>query len=246
MAEGTNIRKAETLRSPKELVGVGLYSIPDVVRLLSPKSSRASSQNIRRWVDGYNYRYRGSSGRRPPLWRPEVPKIDGLIGLGFRDLMELRFVTSFREAGLSLQAIRLALRRACEIIGHDHPFATERFRTDGENMFLELAVETEDPALIDLKRNQYAIHRMIEPSFKDIDFDQGVAARWWPLGQRAGVVLDPKRTFGMPIDSGSGVPTDTLYAALKTLGSEREVARWFEVEPRAVRAARKFGESFPV
>lgn len=227
-----------------ELLGVGIYTISDATRLLRPTSRKASNQNVRRWVDGHRYRYRGRLRHSTPLWRLELPKIHGHIGLGFRDLMELRFVASFREAGLSLQAIRLALDRATEIVGHDHPFATERFRTDGKGMFLELATDFEDPTLIDLRLNQYAIHRMIAPSFKDIDFEQGLAVRWWPLSQRKGIVLDPARSFGKPIDDTSGVPVDTLDAALKTLGSVREVTNWYEVDPSAVRAARAFAEIY--
>lgn len=229
---------------PTELLGVGLYTISDATRLLRRTSRKASAQNIRRWLDGHTYRYRGQRCRAEPLWRPQLPKIDGQFGVGFRDLMELRFVASFREAGLSLQAIRLSLERASDIVGHDHPFASERFKTDGKDMFLELAEETSEPTLIDLRRNQYAIHRMLAPSFKDIDFEYGVAARWWPLGQRRSIVLDPARSFGKPIDDASGVPANTLSAALETLGSVREVSRWYEVEPSAVRAARNFAESY--
>ena len=48
--------------------------------------------------------------------------------------MELRFVASLREVGLSLQAIRLALKKARNVVGHALPFATERFCTDGNDM----------------------------------------------------------------------------------------------------------------
>lgn len=229
-----------------EIFGVGLYTAGDAARLLGGTYGIASTQSIRRWLGGYKYRYRGNSRRAKPLWVPELPKIRGELGLGFRDLMELRFVASFREKGLSLQAIRLALKRACEIVGHDHPFATERFRTDGKDMFLELAHETDEPTLIDLRRNQYGIHRMIAPSFKDLEFERGIAARWWPLGQRKRVVLDPKRSFGKPIDDEFGVPVEALSAALVTLGSVRDVARWYEVHPRAVKSAKMFSESFSI
>ena len=229
-----------------ELLGVGLYTVSDAARLLSRTSKNATAQNIRRWIDGHKYRYRGELRRAAPLWRPQLPKIEDQIGLGFRDLMELRFVASFRAAGLSLQGIRLSLERACDIVGHDHPFATERFRTDGKEMFLELADITDEPTLIDLRRSQYAIHRMIAPSFKDIDFERGLAARWWPLGQRKGIVLDPTRSFGKPIEGISGVPADTLNAAFVTLGSVREVTRWYEVDPSAVRAAREFATSYAI
>ena len=111
-------------------------------------------------------------------------------------------------------------------------------------MFLELASESGEPSLLDLLQGQYAIHRMLEPSFKDIDFEAGLAARWWPLSEREGIVLDPTRCFGKPIDHGSGVPADTLGAAVDVFGSEEEVAHRFEVDVGAVRAAQTFTQSF--
>ena len=245
-----------------ELIGVGIYGIVDAARLLRPTSTKASAHNIQRWLDGHEYRCRGEPCRAKPLWKPQHPRMDGRIAIGFRDLMELRFVASFREAGLSLQAIRLALKRARDVVGHAHPFATERFRTDGSAMFLELASESGEPSLLDLLQGQYAIHRMLEPSFKDIDFEAGLAARWWPLSEREGIVLDPTRCFGKPIDHGSGVPADTLGAAVEPIdhgsgvpadtlgaavdvfGSEEEVAHRFEVDVGAVRAAQTFTQSF--
>ena len=229
---------------PQTYIGVGIYTVSDAARFLRPSSTKASPQNIRRWLVGHTYRYRGERRRANPLWRPQLPKIDDTVGMGFRDLMELRFIVAFRDEMLSLQAIRFALARACEIVGHDHPFATERFQTDGKNIFLEIATETDEPTLINLLSNQYAIHRMLAPSFKDIDFKDGIAARWWPMGQRSGIVLDPNRSFGRPIDDASGIPADTLSTALATLGSVKEVVRWYEVDPGAVRAASRFTEIF--
>lgn len=85
----------------------------------------------------------------------EVPKFDSKVELSFRDLMELRSVQLFLEQGLSLQAIRRAIEKAVECFGMERPLSTQRFRTDGRTIFLEVAQETGEAQLLDLKRDQY-------------------------------------------------------------------------------------------
>ena len=79
------------------LLGTGFYSIPEASRLL-----RIPTLNIRRWLDGY----RTTSGTMPPLWQSQLPRYGDHREIGFRDLMELRFVQAFLKAGLPLQTIR--------------------------------------------------------------------------------------------------------------------------------------------
>ena len=62
---------------------------------------------------------------------------DDTLELGFRDLIELRFVAAFIAEGLALQTIRACLSTARELVDCDHPFSTRRFKTDGKRIFLE-------------------------------------------------------------------------------------------------------------
>ena len=57
------------------------------------------------------------------------------------------------------------------------------------------------------------MQKVIEPSLKNLEFESDVATRWWPLGRAKGVVVDPKRQFGQPIDDATGVPTSVLAQA---------------------------------
>lgn len=156
--------------------------------------------------------------------------------------MELRLVHLFLEQGLSLQAIRRAIEKAVSLLGIERPLSTQRFRTDGRSIFLELAAEMDEPRLFDLKRDQYLFHRMVAPSFQDVDFEAGLPVRWWPLTERKGVVLDPKRSFGRPILANHGVPVAALADAYKVLGSFRLVSADFDVPEKAVREAVAFQE----
>jgi hypothetical protein len=77
--------------------------------------------------------------------------------------------------------------------------------------------------IYDLARRQYAFHRLVAPSFKDVDFEADVMARWWPMGHRRLVVLDPQRSFGAPIAAESGIPTATLADVAQGEGSPQAV-----------------------
>jgi uncharacterized protein (DUF433 family) len=93
-----------------------------------------------------------------------------------------------------------------------------------------------------LKRDQYLFHRLVAPSFKDIDFEGGVPARWWPATASKGIVLDPKRCFGKPILADYDVPTAALADAFNVRRSFKMVAADYEVSEKAVREAVAFEE----
>jgi hypothetical protein len=144
------------------------------------------------------------------------------------------------QAGLSPQKVRRAILIAQELIGEERPLSTARFRTDGRTVFLQVAEEEGSARLIDLFRKQYAFREMIEPSLKDVDFDEGVPARWWPMGRAARIVLDPQRCFGRPIEADSAVPAAILAAAAEAERSETKAARVWGVGIGSIRRAVAF------
>jgi uncharacterized protein (DUF433 family) len=217
------------------LIGIGLYTAGEAEKLV-----KIPAQRIRRWLLGYTYRQDGEGRRAEPLWRPQLPRIGREVELGFRDLVELKFVDAFAKAGVSLHAIRLALSLARSLAGDAHPFSTARFRTDGRSVFLQALDEAWEDTLLDLCKRQYVFDRIVEPSFRDLDLEDGAAARWWPMSHARGVVLDPQRNFGQPIVGEHGVPTRALADAVKAEGTVAKVAKLYGVPQRAVRDAVEF------
>jgi len=163
------------------------------------------------------------------------------LELSFRDLIESRFVKIFRDIGLGMPTIRLCFERAKEFIGDQRPFSTRKFRTDGKTIFLEITHDVAEGDLIDLKRRQYAFHRVVAPSLQGLEFDVDSVARWFPLGERRRtIVIDPKRAFGRPLVFKYGVTTQTLARAAVVEKSIKEVSRLFDVPIPAVREAIDF------
>jgi uncharacterized protein (DUF433 family) len=219
-------------------LGVGLYTIPQAARI-----AHVPAASIRRWLRGYGYAYKGRVVAQPAVMdAPRVTADQSVIS--FRDLIEIQFVNAFRQEGVSWSTIRKAAARAREITGAEHPFASSQFVTDGQTIFAEIAVALDDRELLDLRNNQMAFRRVLLPSLKaKLDLGASGVDRYWPMGKRRTVVIDPGRQFGQPIVSEEGVPTEVLAKALRAQGSMAVVASWYAVSRKSVRAAAEFEES---
>lgn len=229
-----------SLRPPEAPpLGIGYYTVPEAARLL-----HMPRRNINRWLGGYSFKSGGKAGQMPPLWTPELPSTeDDRLELGFRDLIELRFVNAFVKEGLDLRVIRSCLEYARIEVQDDRPFSTRRFHTDGRTIFLESLKASDESEVLDLKQGQYVIKAVMEQAFRDLDIDDDVVARWRPFHGKDSIVIDPQRAFGQPIAAEYGVPTVALADAVKAEGSVDRVARLYEVAATVVRDAVKFEQS---
>jgi uncharacterized protein (DUF433 family) len=225
--------------SQADIIDIGVYTVSQARRLTGVPDAR-----IRRWLQGYEHGPADNRRRSRAVWRAQLAPIDGQVALGFLDLMEIRFVDAFLKAGLSLSTIRRAAQLAAELVGSDHPFSTQKFRTDGKRIIAELQAPGRDRTTLDLESAQFGIYDVIAPSLlKGVEFDaSGQAARWRPYEHdMPHVVLDPRRQFGQPVvDAGAGPQTSVIADAVKTEGSIEAVAHWFELDPDKVRQAVEF------
>lgn len=233
-----------------KVVGCGVYGAGEALRLLNLQTSgsvgtgrRISRQTTMRWLKGYNFSINGETHYSPPLWTPDYVNDDDMVELSFRDLIELRFVKLFRDAGVRLQTIRVCFQRAVDLINNERPFSTKQFETDGRTIFFDITDGVEDDALLDLKKRQMVFRTFVAPSFKDLEFDADTVARWFPLGRsKHSVMIDPAFAFGRPISMDGHVPTEVLALAASIEGSVERAARRYDVTVRAVRNAIEFEE----
>jgi len=227
-------------RQPENIfpIGVGYYSIVEAARLL-----KFPERKLRRWLRGYSFLGRdGVRHAMRPLWQLELPESDRLE-LSFLDLVNLRYVGALLEAGVTLQTVRICIDRAIEITGSSTAFGSLGFKTDGRAIFM--AVERELDAegaesLLDLKLLQYVMTKVVEPSFRDFEYDDRRVIRWRPSQSQRDVVLDPAIAFGQPIIQGASVPTKVIDDAIIAEKSERRVAQLYDLSVAQVRQAVKF------
>ncbi|MES2760504.1 MAG: DUF433 domain-containing protein [Pseudomonadota bacterium] len=222
-----------------DLIGTGIYPLQQAARLVG-----AEPRALRRWVQGYSRKYKGERVRSEPLWKTQLQDEDlSEDVIGFRDLLELRMVSAFVHHGVDLQVIRATVDAAARDFGQDYPLTNQQFLTDGKRIFLQAVKKTSDEALlIDVLRRQFVFSDIIKPSlYEGIEYSGDDAIRWFPLGVRKTIVLDPAMQFGTPVVTGTGVPTDTIYASFLAEGRDKDmVARIFDLTPRMVTDAVEF------
>jgi uncharacterized protein (DUF433 family) len=89
---------------------------------------------------------------------------------------------------------------------------------------------------------QYAFPEILNRYLHQIDFatDSRMASRWWPLGKKRPVVLDPNIVFGAPIIAGTRIPVKSIVDALEAGEPKKSVCAWFGLRPRQLSAAVAF------
>jgi len=222
------------------LLGTGIYSVSETARL-----TNVSTWRIRRWLRGYEFKVGTGRHSSPPVWEGQLAPINHSVALGFLDLIEVRCVDALIQAGVSWPTLRVAHENAREMLGHSHPFCTNRFATDGQTVFMRMHEEQRVDIVWDMKDIQRVFEQIIAPFLKNVEFSESdVASRWWPMGHDHQIVLDPQRSFGSPIVVKHGVPTAVLAAAARTEKDIRTVAEWFSVSLHEVQDAVDFEAKF--
>jgi uncharacterized protein (DUF433 family) len=213
-----------------ELIGGGLYSIPEAARL-----TKVPAVTINRWVRGYARRRQGEKVEYPAIMPSSLDPIDGRFALNFRDLMEVRFVGKLRDLKISWSEIRNTVLTARDICESDYPFGSLTFKTDGRKVFARLQ-QTNGINL--LRQRQFIFEEIFEPSlFAELEYEGGRAVRWRPSSGLRVVVLDPGRSFGQPLLDEYDVRTSVVATSVEAEGSEERVADWYDIPLQAVHAA---------
>lgn len=219
----------------------GIFSLRDAEALTAVPRTK-----IRGWLQGYAQR-RGVKQAGPILHR-QHDLIDGELALGFLDLIEVAFLgrivhaAALRGHTVRWRAIRTAAETARRLLGSDHPFSTKRIHTDGRSVFLEAQQETGDPGLYDLTRDNFAILAVLSRSFvASVEYEGDDPRVWTPDQRFPRIVIDPRRSFGRPIERYSGTPAEALFDAWRAEGQScARVARFYEIDPEAVDQAVRF------
>jgi uncharacterized protein (DUF433 family) len=196
--------------------------------------ARTTPQTARRWVRGYEYRK--PSGDR--AWSPPVTQRRSDDLLTFDDLVEIAAVAGARKAGVSMPKIRQAIDFTKTELGITRPLLSETFLTDGRELFLRDAASA--PNFTSLNRVGQIAWSEIEAVLREVDYEGRVAARWWPTGRDAGVVIDPLVNFGRPIIATLGVRTETLVDRFVAGVDLEDLAEEYGTSPAAVQEAVRF------
>lgn len=173
----------------------------------------------------------------------ELPELGGVQALTFLELVELMFIQALLQTGLSWPKVREASRVAARLLKDEpHPFATKRWFADAAAIYLNMGVEHDEDILVEVAGYaQVVMEPVLHPYLTQLDFDmKGIAQRWFPMGFATPVVLDPRRSFGMPITAKAGVPTEIIGRLSRAGDSVSTIAASYGIDEAEVEAALRY------
>ena len=241
---GTEMSTAhQKIKTPAvDTTAAGYYTAREATRLLGLKQPA----KLVAWLQGHR-----NSKSGPIIARDRSP-VFGSQELSFLDLMELRFVEHFRRQGVSLPALRKAAETLRKMQRQSHPFATSqaKFMTDRKSVFFATAQELKDQVLLNLVTHQYAMYVIYEDALSNgVDFhpSTGLARVWQPYPlEFPRIALNPLISFGQPVVLPFGIPTATIFSALKAEnGDTAAVAAEFRIAEELVKEAVAFELRLP-
>jgi uncharacterized protein (DUF433 family) len=133
----------------------------------------------------------------------------------FIGFAEAYVLSAFRRAGVPMQRIRPAIDKLVDGIGVDHALASRRLYTDGAEVLYDYAFAHDEGELLELtvvRTGQRQFSELVRDYLERIAYGRdGWATRVrLPTYQRAEVVVDPKRAFGLPLVVHGGARVEDL------------------------------------
>ncbi len=221
-----------TTRQLERRFEVPLYSLADAARHIAVPRTTFDT-----WVRGYE-RQRDSGPTT--LGKPIVTAVGARRGeprIPFIGLAEGFVLAAFRAAGVPLQRIRPAVEALERELGIEHALASEQLYTDGAEVLYNFGSTHDDRpegrAVMDLvvpRSGQRVFVPVVERYLKRIKFDDGYAGVLaLPQYERAEVIVDPRRSFGLPIFARGAARVEVVLGRFKSGESLDELSEEFGV-----------------
>ena len=193
-------------------------------------------------------RYAKSNPRTVSYWHrgsrqlgPALPGKQKRTALSYLQLVEVAFVATFRNLGVSLQRLRKAHEYLSQMFEAEYPFATYRLQTEGTHVLmdlLEVEPDRELEVIIADKGGQLAWKPLVGKRFAEFDYEHDLAVVWHPVGRESEVAIDPRISFGAP--QVSGIPTWAVRGRKVAGESIEEIAEDFGLSDSQVKEALAF------
>ena len=215
------------MKSEKARIGEGVYTAADAARIM-----RIPYPKAKYWFDYY------AKGRliEDTKFQYYFPVRD-IIAVNFLTLMEMFVFYKLKERGVSTRQIREAHSVMAKQLNTPYPFATEGVIAMGKKG-LYFKHETDlTQASVGL---QLALPQVVIPFSEKIEFSNGLVSKYYPLGKKKTVVVNPNNQFGQPVIEGTNILVETIDMLHK--GKERisSICELYGISKQNVRDAVAF------
>lgn len=173
----------------------------------------------------------------PPITPGPEPK----EAASFVDLLEVATIGRLKKKGFSYQRIR-KIDEYCKLyLQRPRPLVTETFKARGREIF----VEASHGVLLNVgyEAGLLAWEEVLDPFLDDVEYENELVRRWWPMTKEVGVVIDPDYGFGLPVIEGTGIRTEIIAERNRAGDSIEEITYDFGVDVEQIEDALRYEEA---
>ena len=167
-----------------------------------------SAGTVRNWLKGYVTRDREAE----PLFGSKDNQVSGV---SFLQLIEIMVAGRLRKAErASYQKVHEAYRNAIAKYNFEYPFAHMELKAIGGHIVHHIRGTPQSESVQSLDDPpQWTLPGLvqIDEVTSQLDYEDQLASKWWPVGRDVPIVIDPRYSAGSPTVAGRGVTVSTIY-----------------------------------
>jgi Protein of unknown function (DUF433). len=213
----------------KNELGFGIYTVPDISRLLNFKQAK-----VRRYLEEY---WDERMGRE--LFQDTYSwSADGRVrAVNFYVLIELFTFFRLQEHGVKTNTILKARNHISKEMNVPYPFASAGVLTDGKKIWYEF----QDSIINADGTRQTNFIQIIRDFVEKVDFGENkLAEHFFPDGRGSSVIVDPHHQFGQPIINGTNVNAEILFSMYQSGEPLQSIGILYDLTEKEVNDAIRF------
>ncbi|MGH2638493.1 MAG: DUF433 domain-containing protein [Rhabdochlamydiaceae bacterium] len=212
----------------KKELGVGVFTASDIAGILK-QPWRKVDRYLREYGD---VRFGKRLFNETYSW-----EVQGIRVVNFYALIEIAVFFRLRDKyHLSISKINKARESMAEALSTPYPFASNRVLADTKHIWYDRLGDLVNAD----KTHQLNFKEIVEPLLDKIEFEGDVASRFFPLGKKVDVVVDPHHQFGQPIVKNTNIRVETL-GRMKAGGESRRNLCWlYDLSAKQVNDALRY------
>ena len=185
----------------KQQLGSGIYTIPDISKILDIPQAK-----VRRYLNEYwDERLGKKLFNETYSWSTD----NKIKAVNFYTLIELYTCFHLQELGVKPREIlksRMAMVKDLKI---PYPFASDKLLSDGKKIWYEF----KDSIVKADGSKQSDFVEFIREFANKIEFNSNkIAEKFWPVGRQSDVVVNPHNQFGQPILNGTNINAEVIFS----------------------------------
>lgn len=211
-------------------IGQGIYTAADAARILKVPYPKANY-----WFKYYAKQKLAASSHFKYHFQ-----VRDIVAVNFLTLIEMYVFYTLKEKGITTNSIMQAHSVMADFLKTPYPFAKEDIYLNDKALLFG-----HDDLLISAdKKLQTVIVQVLKPFLKKIEFsDDRMANRFYPIGKRKAIVVNPENQFGQPIIEGTNILAQTVYLLSEAGESKKSIAKLYDLNIKQVSDAIEFSNA---